>query len=143
MHRHEHHSYHNNCHLKGSRLATVTTVDELNLLIAYARSKGEKTGIWLDGNDIKNEGKWNWSNNNASIHPTYWHHGEPNGKRTENCLIISGSGNSWKWFDDSCKRSHYYACQKNMQNSSEKQCLCLQNLLDELISCKHYCKQPR
>ncbi|KAJ8316326.1 hypothetical protein KUTeg_006340 [Tegillarca granosa] len=130
----------NNCHLKGSRLATVTTVDELNLLIAYSRSKG--AGIWLDGNDIKNEGKWIWSNNNTPIHPTYWHHGEPNGKRTENCLMISGSGDSWKWFDDSCKRSHYYVCQKNMQNLSEKQCLGLKDLLDELIKCKQHCKKP-
>ncbi|KAJ8316327.1 hypothetical protein KUTeg_006341 [Tegillarca granosa] len=95
-----------------------------------------KTGIWLDGNDLNNEGKWIWSYNNEPIKLTYWHPNEPNGKRRENCLMIHKFNGKWKWNDESCKTPLYFACQKKMQASSEKQCLSTKDLLDELIKCK-------
>lgn len=127
-----------NCYEKGSRLASVKSRDELNFLTSYAEIR--KAGIWLDGNDLNNEGKWIWSFNNEPIKLTYWHPNEPNGKGRENCLMIHKFSGKWKWNDESCKTPLFFACQKKMQASSEKQCLSTKDLLDELIRCKKRCK---
>ncbi|KAJ8307680.1 hypothetical protein KUTeg_014761 [Tegillarca granosa] len=130
------------CHKKGSRLTDVKTMDELNFLASYAKAK--KDGIWLDGNDIKQEGKWIWSYNNEPINLAFWGPGEPNGKRSENCLMILKYGaDIWKWNDAPCKNSYYYACQKKMQTPLEKQCITAKYLLYELIKCKQRCNKHR
>ncbi|KAJ8316325.1 hypothetical protein KUTeg_006339 [Tegillarca granosa] len=96
-----------NCYNKGSRLADVKSMDELNFLKSCA--KGRKDHIWLDGNDIKEEGKWIWSYNNETVSLTDWYSGEPNGKRSENCLMILGSNSyKWKWNDASKKETSIF-----------------------------------
>ncbi|KAJ8307685.1 hypothetical protein KUTeg_014766 [Tegillarca granosa] len=111
---------HTNCYKKGSRLADVKSMDELNII---------------------RKRKWIWSYNNEPIKWTYWYTGEPNGKRSENCLIITKyRGDKWKWNDSDCKNSYHFVCQKKMQTQLEKQCLSTKDLLDELIKCKQRCK---
>lgn len=74
-----------------------------------------KDGIWIDGNDIKKEGEWIWSYNGEPINLKFWQNGEPNGKRSENCLMISKYGNKWNWNDAPCKNSYYFVCQKEVK----------------------------
>ncbi|KAJ8307681.1 hypothetical protein KUTeg_014762 [Tegillarca granosa] len=129
-----------NCYNKGSRLADVKSMDELNFLKSYAKVR--KDHIWLDGNDIKEEGKWIWSYNNEPFSLTDWYSGEPNGKRSENCLMILGSNrHKWKWNDAPCKSPNYFVCKKEMRTPLEKQCISAKDLLDELIQCKQRCNK--
>ena len=72
-----------------------------------------KKSTWIGATDSVHEGKWIWVDGKP-VKRTYWNHGEPNGKRRENCLQRYGSGN---WNDNSCNSKLPFLCQKKKGNT--------------------------
>ena len=70
-----------------------------------------KKSTWIGATDSVHEGKWIWVDGKP-VKRTYWGgHGEPNGKRNENCLQYNRFGPG-TWNDVNCDTKLAFLCQK-------------------------------
>ena len=58
------------------------------------------------------EGIWIWESSGELVRVPGWGSNEPNGKTTENCLLMVASIN-FAWADVSCTNSYKFICQKD------------------------------
>ncbi|XP_045182689.2 perlucin-like protein [Mercenaria mercenaria] len=103
------------CQGFGGNLAEVETEKENTFLTNEV--KRLKGNYWLGGNDLSNEGEWQWWNSKEDFMYTNWLPGEPNNYRNgENCVDIritgTGSHQAIGWWDDQCQKSKLYICEK-------------------------------
>ncbi|XP_033756328.1 perlucin-like [Pecten maximus] len=69
--------------------------------------------FWVGGNDILEEGSWEWASGKAMTY-TNWDDGQPdNGgdnDYNEHCMEIS-HGDAWKWNDQECDEERNVICE--------------------------------
>ncbi|XP_062266234.1 C-type lectin domain family 4 member E-like [Platichthys flesus] len=109
------------CKSMGGDLVVVNSREEQRFLQTTVREKMDKAEneFWIGQTDSKKEGEWLWVDDtrlNASL--TFWHEGEPN-NWNENCVTMwekDGAMELKTWYDQSCKSSHEYICEKPERN---------------------------
>ena len=110
------------CVNEGGHLASITS-DAIN---SYVR-EGISGHLWIGGNDIHQEGVWQWTDN-MPWEFTAWDQGEPNNSGgNEDCLVIWGySGSGYSWNDGHCHRELRFLCSKKTNSGDayifDKQC---------------------
>ncbi|XP_053302298.1 hepatic lectin [Pleuronectes platessa] len=107
--------------MKGD-LVVINSREEQRLLESKVRGKKDKPEFWIGLTDSKREGEWLWVDD-TQLDPslTFWREGEPdnwNGDNPdgENCVTMwekDGFMELKTWFDQSCKSSHEYICEKS------------------------------
>ncbi|XP_033756327.1 perlucin-like [Pecten maximus] len=69
--------------------------------------------FWVGGNDILEEGYWEWASGKTMTY-TNWDDGEPsNGgsdDNNEHCLAMDQDA-AWKWHDQECEETRYAICE--------------------------------
>ncbi|XP_052771361.1 galactose-specific lectin nattectin-like [Mya arenaria] len=96
------------CEELGGPLAAITTQEESSSIFAWLDNEGVVTGlVWIGGNDIVEEGTWEWSTGEEFAFEEMSKISEPNGSTGENCLVIYMAGVAWA----------DYACSITMSNS--------------------------
>lgn len=80
-------------------LATFTSADEEDWVIANFTAIGTDEHIWIGATDEATEGTWIWVSGEPWNH-TNWAMGEPNGGSEENCLEYTDGEAAWN--DESC-----------------------------------------
>ncbi|XP_053381833.1 perlucin-like protein [Mercenaria mercenaria] len=102
------------CKTFGGTLADITSQKEDVFLQNEVQRL--KVNHWVGGNDLMNEGEWQWINTNEDFSYTNWKVGEPNSRaHNENCLdlrVIPG------WNDERCDISQFYICEKSDEDVS-------------------------
>ncbi|XP_056431521.1 macrophage mannose receptor 1-like [Gadus chalcogrammus] len=92
------------CRDKHSDLATVTSMEEAQLLSQTAAGRGD---AWIG---LRNDGpaRWLWSNGNGALSSSYWLAGEPSYSEcsTDCCAEVTASG----WNDLKCTRVGHLVC---------------------------------
>ena len=102
------------CRNYGGHLASVTSQQ----IHYYLLSKIKQTQLacWVGGTDIKEEGKWLWSDGNP-WNFTLWAK-EPrqpdNHYPGENCLKIYDHVTPDGWNDDMCRKEHKFVCSQRI-----------------------------
>nr|XP_055064539.1 CD209 antigen-like protein C isoform X1 [Misgurnus anguillicaudatus] len=92
------------CRRRGADLISINNHEERDFI--------EKISVenkhWIGLSDIDVEGRWKWVDGST---PSYgfWHAGEPNSGRTENCALKHWS----LWADYPCNEAYNYFCEKN------------------------------
>ncbi|BFZ08877.1 hypothetical protein BsWGS_11916 [Bradybaena similaris] len=99
------------CQTWSATLAEVPTIAVSNFLFAIARSKWHDC-VWLGGNDIDEEGDWEWSSGSNVDTFTNWYTDEPNNSGSgEDCLGMSRVYN-YTWNDGDCNYRCNFICTK-------------------------------
>ena len=66
---------------------------------------------WTGGTDQGRDGRWNWAGSLENVGDFVWHHIEPNGGTSENCLLLP-NGYGFLGNDFPCTGNRYFICQK-------------------------------
>jgi len=98
------------CKRWGGRLVTVKNAAQNAYILKELKRRGMKQS-WTGLNDNAHEGKFVWLYGNTCSHYKNWHHGEPNGKRSENCMELIPQWNG-HWNDVSCNARRTSVCHK-------------------------------
>merc|ERR550517_511091 len=69
---------------------------------------GGCSSYWLPFSDQDTEESWMDLNTGLPIDYSNWASGQPNGRRTQNCAVVSSSND--KWGDDSCTAEEDKTC---------------------------------
>lgn len=103
------------CQDIGGNLVAIESQEEqqtLENIIKNDNEKSVKSGWWIGGSDLVQEGDWQWmSNSPRYIDYSNWYPGEPNTVvNPENCLMMY---NLWgyKWADRFCCDKFNYICE--------------------------------
>ncbi|XP_076041083.1 uncharacterized protein LOC143025389 [Oratosquilla oratoria] len=91
--------------------------------LRFADLCGSNFYLWLGTTDIENDGDWRRISDNAKVEEPFLA-GEPNGKRTENCLAVFRANGLWA--DLSCTRrwEACMPCEKNPEMPLRLRGLC-------------------
>ena len=66
---------------------------------------------WIGLNDIKKEGDFRWTGSGQQPVATFWRHGEPNNKGSdEDCVMMAKSDGFW--LDHGCYTRQYFVCER-------------------------------
>lgn len=76
------------------------------------------TNIWIAGNDLATEGRFNWFTSGEILRYTNWEAREPNNAHngTEHCVEIRGTYKQM-WNNRMCTELNYYLCEKSSECS--------------------------
>ena len=96
------------CLRRGSHLAEIQSVEENDYLGPLLMADAYH---WVGGNDIVTENVWVWRMGGERFTYTNWFTGQPDGGRTQNCLILENG----KWRDGGCALEAVYICEMNSQ----------------------------
>lgn len=72
--------------------------------------------IWIAGNDLATEGRYNWFTSGEIFQYTNWGPNEPNNNGNESCVEINGFRGK-KWNDRICTHLNFYLCEKSFECS--------------------------
>jgi len=99
------------CDIKGSSLATITSLDES---LAVYEMMGY-SDFWIGFSDIDSEGTFVWADGSSSTF-TYWGSGEPNDDNfNEDCTEIRAAKNG-TWNDQPCSYERRFVCKSNQEH---------------------------
>ena len=107
------------CEQRNSRLVSLETADKKNSLLDHIadNSRRRRTEYWLDGNDIEEEGVWEWAKSRTPVAGFGWLE-EPYTSAEENCLSWTvavarrrGGQVTDGWGAASCCNNLRYICQ--------------------------------
>uniref|UniRef100_A0A4W5MA72 C-type lectin domain-containing protein n=1 Tax=Hucho hucho TaxID=62062 RepID=A0A4W5MA72_9TELE len=86
-----------------------------DLVIIQSREEQVRCSVmaWIGLTDKDSEGNWIWVNNTQLTTEGYWHPGEPNGGRGENCGMLWINYDAWN--DASCAAVKPWICEKYVQ----------------------------
>ena len=70
-------------------------------------------GAWLGGNDIDVEDEWRWVTSGDLVIWTNWDQSaiEPNGGRSENCMLMYVDETRFDWVDTDCEHDDAALCE--------------------------------
>jgi hypothetical protein len=80
------------CEEKGGHLATITSVEEDNII--YQLVKDFQNHYWLGGTDRDNEGEWKWITGEA-FNYTNWNESQPDNYENEDYLCMYNYNGKW------------------------------------------------
>ncbi|XP_033935406.1 ladderlectin-like [Pseudochaenichthys georgianus] len=95
------------CVSQGGNLVSIHSTEEENFVKYLINSSDPTDGYtWIGLNDIYEERRWMWSDGCAAKY-LFWHRGQPNNRRREDCVI-----NNWwgKWNDAPCSKAFPSVC---------------------------------
>ncbi|KAM9450215.1 uncharacterized protein Hap1MRO34_022691 [Clarias gariepinus] len=96
------------CSERGANLVTINSREEQEFISKLLCSR--KAWIGLNDRDIENQWKWVDS---TPLMTSLWRRGEPNGARSENCVITGElSDPVWNWADYPCNYEFIWICKK-------------------------------
>ena len=102
------------CLKERGHLASATSEATSVFLWEEMKKKGMRN-LWIGGNDIEEEGTWQWKWPTA-CYPfefTFWKSGEPNNKGDEDCMEL-WVGNKGRWNDKKCSAKGNFVCGQNI-----------------------------
>merc|ERR1719367_65380 len=98
------------CQRKGGHLASVNTKAIQDYLVNELKRRG-LNGVWFGGNDIKEEGVWEWTDR-TPWEFTNWGRSQPdNARGNQDCFQYEAI---WPWDDNECWNPRYFVCSKNI-----------------------------
>ena len=114
------------CKKQDSHLASVPSPSIREYILSSMKRKNINN-IWLGGNDIKEEGVWNW-NDCTPWKVSFWAKWEPTKSKHENCLTLvlnfpSQTHLNKKWNNKNCDYKLSFLCQEKIrlgQNNVDK-----------------------
>merc|ERR1712110_587377 len=90
------------CLMKGGHLASVGSEATQRYLDEGTSRIGPPGFVWLGGNDMEQEGVWEWTDG-TPWEVEFWRPGEPNNNGgAENCLGIGQYSGHGRWNDAKC-----------------------------------------
>ena len=96
----------------GALLLSLQSRDKMRaleqVLVAAMRRKREE--FWLSGNDIEEEGEWEWAKLRSPV-PTFGWTDSPYNSHEENCLSWSVEAGDTHWHGASCCNNLRYICE--------------------------------
>ncbi|KAM9472467.1 uncharacterized protein ACWYII_007784 [Salvelinus alpinus] len=92
------------CLNRGGDLVIIQRREELDYIKTFAVTS------WIGLTDEHSEGLWTWVDSTQLTTAEYWHLGEPNGGRRENCGMIWMYVDAWN--DGSCSEVLPWICEK-------------------------------
>ncbi|XP_045410359.1 C-type lectin domain family 4 member D isoform X1 [Lemur catta] len=97
-----------NCSGMGAHLATISTEPEQNFIIQFL---DRQFSYFLGLTDENTEGQWRWVDQTPfNMHMVFWHKGEPNKLKEENCVVLLYKNDKWSWNGIPCNRERYRIC---------------------------------
>ena len=94
------------CEKVGAKMASIHSAAENDFIFNQIMSRyGRARNVYLGLNDIKNEGKFEWTDG-TEVDYLNWNRGEPNGLPGENCAEMLTQHNAKVWNDISCSHTH-------------------------------------
>lgn len=100
------------CEQRSGLLLSVQTRDKMRtleqVLVAAMRRKREE--FWLSGNDIEEEGQWEWAKLRSPV-PQFGWTDSPYSSHEENCLSWSVEAGDSHWHGASCCNNLRYICE--------------------------------
>ncbi|KAK7125854.1 hypothetical protein R3I93_021278 [Phoxinus phoxinus] len=93
------------CTERGADLIIINNRKEQEIVNMI--SSGPSVWIGLTDSDVENTWKWV---DGSTLASGMWRSGEPNGKTSENCVLIDASG----WIDHRCHEANKWICEKKM-----------------------------
>ena len=101
-----------NCEQRSGLLLSVQTREKMRsleqVLVAAMRRKREE--FWLSGNDIEEEGEWEWAKLRSPV-PGFGWTDSPYNSHEENCLSWSVEAGDTHWHGASCCNNLRYICE--------------------------------
>ena len=100
------------CVFFGGHLASIRTADINNFISSEV---GTNQVVWVGGNDVTRETRWQWSDNGAwNEDVTFWRSTSyPRNSMSYNCMYYYNG----KWTDDNCCSDKQFICQYDLTNS--------------------------
>ena len=105
------------CEQKGARLVSIQTVEKKDMMVSLVSSlsKRRRSQYWLAGNDIEEEGVWEWARLRTRVPDFGWSE-EPYNSPEENCLAWTvdrqqSRESSDFWQGLSCCNNLRYICE--------------------------------
>ncbi|XP_062605255.1 perlucin-like protein, partial [Saccostrea cucullata] len=100
------------CDSMDAHLVAIESEEENNWIFDRINYKDEGDDWWTDGSDEGSEDKWYWHHSNSRMIYADWNLSprEPNGKQSENCLLLQLRLNSW--VDAPCSYELKFICEK-------------------------------
>ncbi|XP_051029189.1 C-type lectin domain family 4 member D isoform X1 [Phodopus roborovskii] len=94
------HESERNCSGMGSHLATINTKAEQSFMTQLL---DRQFPYFLGLTDQNTEGLWQWVDQTPfKPHMVFWHEGEPNDFREEDCVVLVNIEDQWAWNDFPC-----------------------------------------
>ena len=100
------------CRSKKGDLASINDLEEQREIDALLISQLRSETFWIGANDIKQEGRFEWSDGSRFRYAN-WYRGEPNNKGAkgaENCVQIMRGYHGRKWNDLECSSKIAFVC---------------------------------
>ena len=105
------------CEKKGARLISLQTLEKKDSLVnlVSSLSRRRRGQYWLAGNDIEDEGVWEWAKLRSPVPQFGWRE-DPYNSPEENCLawtvdIQKGRQSTDFWQGSSCCNNLRYICE--------------------------------
>lgn len=97
------------CALDNGTLASLQSKEEVDLVVSLIKASGISEA-WIGLHDSSNEGKYVWLDG-SPIPFSEWLQGEPNGARSENCIVQSKGNFMSGWADRPCAEMKAFTCE--------------------------------
>ncbi|KAH0521238.1 C-type lectin domain family 4 member D [Microtus ochrogaster] len=107
------HESERNCSGMGGHLATINTEAEQNFVTQLLDSRFP---YFLGLTDENTEGLWQWVDQTPfNPHMAFWHEGEPNDFKEEDCIVLINVQDKWTWNNFPChfQANSIYTCGSN------------------------------
>ena len=116
---------------KGAQLPVITNSQTTKFLMSFLPG----IRIWTAGTDADREGEWVWTYGDETkrniIFPIPWGSREPNGRRSENCMMRDPRWGG-RFSDLSCDNPTPFFCQLSRKGKERS---CDQSLLSYRLNC--------
>nr|KAG5703780.1 hypothetical protein BaRGS_009578 [Batillaria attramentaria] len=99
------------CQALHGKLAEIGSEEENEFVEQLARQGGRN--VWLGGTDAESEGSWVWDSSGNALQFANWFKGEPNNRRSEDCLHMWVS-HDYTWNDIVCDNEMYFICEGSL-----------------------------
>ncbi|KAK7139894.1 hypothetical protein R3I94_012503 [Phoxinus phoxinus] len=93
-----------NCTERGADLIKIKSTEEQD----FARKITCRSEFWIGLTDNDEEGIWKWVDG-STLTSGIWTVGQPNGKRTQNCVV-----SSLTWGDSPCNTTYKWICERSI-----------------------------
>ncbi|XP_053335819.1 C-type lectin domain family 4 member K-like [Clarias gariepinus] len=100
------------CIKRGADLVIINSKEEQEFIKKQLSSRK----AWIGLSDRDTEGEWKWVDDTTLI-TGFWISGEPNGKKTEDCVVTGHKTDPvWNWADYPCNDKFVWICEKTIFN---------------------------
>ena len=101
------------CAKRNSVLSSMQTRDKRGIMLraVLRQMRRRRDEFWLSGNDIEEEGKWEWAKLRSPVSPLFGWIESPYNSHEENCLAWSVEDGDSDWQGAACCNNLRYICE--------------------------------